>query len=186
MAAPGTRTAFWLGFLGWYPFFVMVFDVVPFKVVTVDGPSMSPAVNPPRTGAGTGGTATGWRRDRVLVDTSRTSLAYLGSKPSLQRGDVVLLHPPDSGKTDIIKRIVALEGDWVSVPGGRDPVKVPPGHCWVEGDNHVRSDDSRAFGPVPVALVLGRATHVLWPPDRAGTRLTRWVEAGRVMGLSRT
>jgi len=29
-----------------------------------------------------------------------------------------------------------------------DVVKIPEGHCWVEGDNPASSMDSRSFGPV--------------------------------------
>jgi hypothetical protein len=36
---------------------------------------------------------------------------------------------------------------------------VPGGH-WVEGDNPLVTDDSRAFGP---AVVVGRALLRLWP-----------------------
>lgn len=36
-------------------------------------------------------------------------------------------------------------------------VQVPPGHIWLEGDNLIVSRDSREYGPVPLALVRGRA-----------------------------
>ncbi len=35
--------------------------------------------------------------------------------------------------------------------------QVPEGHLWIEGDNGPNSRDSRSYGPVPVALVEGRA-----------------------------
>eukprot|EP01111_Echinosteliopsis_oligospora_P007269 TRINITY_DN2203_c0_g1_i1.p1 TRINITY_DN2203_c0_g1~~TRINITY_DN2203_c0_g1_i1.p1 ORF type:complete len:279 (-),score=76.65 TRINITY_DN2203_c0_g1_i1:173-1009(-) len=43
--------------------------------------------------------------------------------------------------------------------------RVPEGHCWVEGDNPPLSRDSRDFGPVPLAMVEGKVTHVIWPPS---------------------
>ena len=36
-------------------------------------------------------------------------------------------------------------------------VQVPPGHCWIVGDNLPQSRDSRMFGPLPMALIQGKA-----------------------------
>jgi inner membrane protease subunit 1 len=86
------------------------------------------------------------------------------------RGDVVIaLHPfmPDRA---VGKRIIGLEGDTVEVnPAGirvdaegaargtgTKYVKIPPGHCWLQGDNLSNSTDSRDYGPVPMALVQAR------------------------------
>ena len=44
---------------------------------------------------------------------------------------------------------------------------VPQGQCWVEGDNADASRDSNAFGPVPLALLTGVVSYVVWPPWRA-------------------
>jgi inner membrane protease subunit 1 len=40
-------------------------------------------------------------------------------------------------------------------------VVVPKGHVWVEGDNPTCSVDSRHFGAVPLALVLGRPAFIV-------------------------
>uniref|UniRef100_R7W5W1 Mitochondrial inner membrane protease subunit 2 n=1 Tax=Aegilops tauschii TaxID=37682 RepID=R7W5W1_AEGTA len=63
-----------------------------------------------------------------------------------------------------IKRVIGLPGDWISVPETKEIRKIPEGHCWVEGDNGSVSRDSRTYGPVPLGLVQGRVTHVVWPP----------------------
>jgi inner membrane protease subunit 2 len=47
-----------------------------------------------------------------------------------------------------VKRLIALPGEWMKLPGSPEVTKIPEGHCWVEGDNAARSWDSRAFGPV--------------------------------------
>ena len=46
------------------------------------------------------------------------------------------------------------------------PQKVPPGHVWLAGDHRDHSSDSRAFGPVPIRRIKGRAFVALasWGP----------------------
>ncbi|RRT79895.1 hypothetical protein B296_00004675 [Ensete ventricosum] len=53
--------------------------------------------------------------------------------------------PTDHKKT-FVKRLIALPGDWVQVPESSEILKIPEGHCWVEGDNAACSLDSRSFG----------------------------------------
>ncbi|KAL8743393.1 MAG: hypothetical protein Q9190_004253, partial [Brigantiaea leucoxantha] len=52
-------------------------------------------------------------------------------------------------------------------------IQVPQGHCWVVGDNMPHSRDSRTYGPVPLALVKGKA---VWKAGRIGY----WDEWGRI------
>ena len=53
------------------------------------------------------------------------------------------------------------QGETVMVPSrtwfnGERPEFVPPGHVWLEGDNATNSTDSRAYGPIPLAMIRGR------------------------------
>jgi len=89
------------------------------------------------------------------------------------RGDVVLFNSPHNDSVKSIRRMLALDGDWVIAPHSNEVAHVPQGHCWIEGDaGHPTSEliGDRATptlcGPVPLALVGGNVTHVIWPPNR--------------------
>ena len=75
--------------------------------------------------------------DRLLVRrvTAATTVGH---------GDVVLARFPARPELLVVKRVRG------AVPGGH----------WVEGDNPLVTDDSRAFGP---AVVVGRVVGRLWP-----------------------
>jgi signal peptidase I len=60
-------------------------------------------------------------------------------------GDVVLARFPSRPELLVVKRVLRA---------------LPDGRHWVEGDNPVVIDDSRAFGP---AVVVGRVVLRLWP-----------------------
>ena len=48
------------------------------------------------------------------------------------------------------------------------PIAIPAGHWFMMGDNRGESDDSRFWGPVPDAWIIGEAFATYWPPDRIG------------------
>jgi signal peptidase I len=92
-----------------------------------------------------------------------------------------------------IKRVVGQPGDHLSIRNGhvirngkpeRDPyivhcdgdaacnfpqtITVPRGEYYMMGDNRPDSEDSRFWGPVPRAWLIGKAFLTYWPPDRIG------------------
>lgn len=125
--------------------------------------------------------------DRVLVN----KLSY--DLHEVNRGDVVVFERPasqDSEIKDLIKRVVALEGETIEARDGKvyvdgEPLDesylqpgvvttnletqtVPPEHVFVMGDNRDDSRDSRFFGPLPEDLIVGRAFVKVWPLDDLG------------------
>lgn len=125
-------------------------------VMAVRGSSMSPTLNP-HTNNSSGFVLD----DYVLVEKSCLE------KYKFSRGDVVVFSSPINYKEKNVKRIAALPGDWIHLPS-LDTLRVPEGHCWVVGDNVSCSLDSRTLGPIPLGLISGRITHVVWPPQRIG------------------
>ncbi len=92
-----------------------------------------------------------------------------------------------------VKRVVGLPGDHISIRDGHvirngvrekdpyiegcagsgscnfpDTITVPRGEYYMMGDNRGESDDSRFWGPVPKAWIIGQAFFTYWPPDRIG------------------
>jgi inner membrane protease subunit 2 len=147
--------------LGALPVVVTVRDCVA-DVAYCQGVSMQPAINPyPDAATLRRFYFARYWRDWVLVD--KVAPRY----GALARGEVVLLRSVQHPDRLLLKRLAALEGDWVVTSRG-DYVHIPRGHCWVEGDNRSDSIDSNSFGAVPLGVVTGRATHVVWPPWRVG------------------
>jgi len=103
-----------------------------------------------------------------------------------RRGDIIVLKLPERSSDLLIKRVIALPGERIAIHDGRVYVDgaaleepyltqatigrmpeqtVPPLHVFVMGDNRQASNDSRAFGMVPLDNIVGRAWFRYWPLD---------------------
>lgn len=99
------------------------------------------------------------------------------------RGDVIVFRSAARDEV-LVKRIVATPGDYVdsetghlrigghtvaepfvrdaTATGSIQPQIVPSDTYFVMGDNRGNSMDSRSFGPLPRAQILGRVRLVIW------------------------
>ena len=131
--------------------------------VRVDGFSMNPTLQ---------------NGEYVLV----SRLAYKFDTP--QRGDIIVFGIPTDQDQDLIKRVVGLPGETVSVRQNRVLINgilleepyiaqaplysgewtVPQGNLFVLGDNRNDSKDSHQWGMLPTDNIIGKALLIYWPP----------------------
>ena len=139
-----------------------------------------------------------------VIGPSMEDTFYTGHKVIITRlagdykqGDVVVLRKTTYGKDPIIKRVIAVGGQTVSInfmtgtvyvdgvaldePYTKEPtwtmedftapVYVPEGSIFVMGDNRNHSQDSRygRIGTVDTRYVLGKVIFQIWPVNRIGT-----------------
>ena len=110
-------------------------------------------------------------------------LAYKTGEP--QRGYIVVFIFPVNPQEDLIKRVIGLPGETVSIHNGivkvdgvalTEPyIAAPPaydgdwpvaeGELFVLGDNRNDSRDSHQWGLLPIENVIGRAVVIYWPPE---------------------
>lgn len=113
-----------------------------------------------------------------------------------KRGEVIIFRAPGHEEYDYIKRIIGLPGDTITIENGKVSVKnqllieeylpsdfytspgsftragqavsVPDGQYFVMGDNRAHSSDSREWGLIPKANIVGRAWFRYWPANKIG------------------
>ncbi|MFZ5815101.1 MAG: signal peptidase I [Bacillota bacterium] len=140
------------------------------QLYVVDGESMYPTLH---------------HGDRLLVN----KMVYRLREP--KPGEIIVVEDPANPRRQLIKRVVAVEGETVEVRNrvvfvdGRPlketftnptsvhfkdvaPSKVPEGHVYVMGDNRGGSLDSRMLGPIQRSKIEGKAFYLFWPPARIG------------------
>lgn len=108
-----------------------------------------------------------------------------------QRGDVIVCNSKNPLNENLIKRVIALPGDQITVRNGTVTVNgeqlnepyvkeavwsgynvqmtVPQGKIFLMGDNRNNSADSRMIGPVDRSAIIGKAVFRFFPFDRFGS-----------------
>lgn len=133
--------------------------------VRVDGFSMNPSLE---------------NGEYILVN----KLAYRVGEPA--RGDIVIFSFPLDPTQDLIKRVIGLPGESVSIQNGKVSINgvlleesyiaAPPiyngtwdvaaGQLFVLGDNRNESKDSHEWGLLPMENIIGKAILIYWPPPK--------------------
>lgn len=111
-----------------------------------------------------------------------------------KRGDIIVFTSPEDPKKDFVKRLIALGGESVEIRDGRvyvdgamveapsirsiyyynagdygkegAVIQVPKDSYFALGDNSANSRDSRYWGFVPKANLIGKAIFMYWPLNR--------------------
>jgi len=85
---------------------------------------------------------------------------------TLTPSDIVILTDPADARRRLLRRLAALPGAVLTSPTSSETLTVPPDHVWVERDAALSEGrgpwegrDSRDFGPVRLASVVGRAIY---------------------------
>lgn len=132
--------------------------------VRVDGLSMNPTLQ---------------HGEYILV----SKLSYKMGTP--QRGDIIVFRLPLDPKQDLIKRVIGLPGETISIHDGQVKINgfaleepyiaqspiydgewtVGEEQLFVLGDNRNDSKDSHQWGLLPLENVLGKAIVIYWPPS---------------------
>ena len=145
----------------------VTFFIVPMaaQVIRVQGDSMAPTL-----------------QSGQLVLVNR--LAY--QVGAVKHGDVVVFKSPENSGIVLIKRIIALPGERISINRGiisvnderlaelyvtepgltqSGPMTMKDGTVFVLGDHRLVSNDSRDWGALPVEYIIGRVEFSIWPPE---------------------
>lgn len=132
----------------------------------------------------------------VLNDQERIIISKIGLNDNhIKRFDIIVFSNPHEKGKRFIKRVMGLPGETIAIRDGEiyidslkirqtfisekmsdnfrsvnmKPLKIPQDSYFLIGDNRQISRDSRTFGVIPHANILGKAIFRYWPLSRFGT-----------------
>jgi signal peptidase I len=153
----------------------------------VDGPSMEPNLHGHQALLISRLGFSGFSRQAYAATHPLEETAAEGLVPP--RGSICTFVHPNDPKRILVKRVIGLPGETVSVRRGTVYIDgraldepyvafhdrasmpahlVPLDAVFVMGDNRPNSSDSRMFGPVPRVNLLGLVVLRYWPPQKMG------------------
>ena len=131
----------------------------------------------------------------VLRDQERIIVLKMALvKNHIRRLDIIVFSIQDISPKNRIKRIIGLPSEQIEIKAGTiyinnrilkqtvntdspifrvgtismKPIRIPPDHYFVIGENLLLSRDSRDFGLVPLNSIIGKAILRYWPFSRFG------------------
>lgn len=152
-----------------FSLFLFIYLFSPYKVI---GNSMFPVIK---------------NGDKLLISNS-----ILTGK--IERFDIVVVQPPESGGKKLIKRVVGLPGEFIEIRNGNVLVdnslliepflenkgdvifrsinmrvkQIPQDFYFFLGDYREKSTDSRNFGPLHRNTIIGKTLIRYWPFNKIG------------------
>lgn len=129
-----------LNTLGITLFSILLIVILLGQTIVISGESMEPSLS-----------------DGENVFADKLSLNIL----PIKRDDIIVFRLTNSSDTMLIKRVVGLPSEKVTIEGKE--IQVPSDAYYVMGDNKTHSTDSRTFGTINKNNILGRAIVVYKP-----------------------
>jgi signal peptidase I len=153
---------------------------------------------PTNSSIGTSSMPTDGMENTILVEDMFLSDMDYYANNQLRRNDLVLFLDPRTGNQLLIKRVIAVEGDSISILNGKiflndqllnednpniifekgnyfdlEKTVIPSKHFFCIGDNRPSSLDSRMFGSVSVNSIKGKPLYIYFSNsiNRIGTYL---------------
>ena len=102
-------------------------------------------------------------RDAIWIDGKKILAEDFARRVGAPPGTAVRIQPGQ-----VLRNGEPLTEDFVAEDPEYqvDPQVIPPGFCYVLGDNRNQSHDSHRWGPLEMNRIVGRADVVFWPPRR--------------------